>query len=155
MDSLQQSARAGQSKTTESREKKTIQLTREPLPEQAAEMKKMRVPRSRKYIRAIEQTIPLNETDQEMKEAVETLPVTNLLLGILTECGIPGCIIHAVDKWGNIIQHFRSPEEMSPDLREGYEVWLNHKGCTCVEVYTCTVCVVYDDGSVKFVERSM
>lgn len=66
-------------------------------------MKKMRAPRSRKYIRAIKQTIPLNETGQEMKEAVETLPVTNLLLGILTECGIPGCIIHAVDKWGNII----------------------------------------------------
>lgn len=153
MDSLQQSARTSRPKTTESREKKTIELPRDPLPEQAAEMKKMRKPRSRKYIKAIQQTIPLNETGQEMKEAVETLPVTNLLLGILTECGIPGCIIHAVDKWGNIIQHYRSLEEMSPDLRDGYEVWQNHKGCTCVEIYTCTICVVYDDGSVQFIER--
>ena len=153
MDSLQRSAQASQPKTAESREKKTMELTREPLPEQAAEMKKMRAPRSRKYIRAIKQTIPLNETGPEMKEAVETLPVTNLLLGILTECGIPGCIIHAVDKWGNIIQHYRSLEEMPPELREGYEVWQNHKGCTCIEVYTCTICVIYDDGSVKFIER--
>lgn len=153
MDSLQQSARTSQSKTAESREKKTIKLTREPLPEQAAEMKKMRMPRSRKYIKAIQQTIPLNETGQEMKEAVETLPVTNLLLGILSGCGLPGCIIHAVDKWGNIIQHYRSLEEMSPDLQEGYEVWQGHRGCTCVEIYTCTICVVYDDGSVQIIER--
>lgn len=154
MDSLQRSAQARQSKTVEGREKKTIELTREPLPEQAAEMKKMRAPRSRKYIRAIQQTIPLDETSQEMKEAVESLPVTNILLGILSECGITGCIIHAVDKWGNIIKHYRSLDEMSPDLREGYEVWQNYKGCTCVEVYTCTICVINNDGSVKFVERA-
>lgn len=153
MDSLLQSARTSQSKATESQEKKAIKLTREPLPEQAAEMKKMRTPRSRKYIKAIQRTIPLYESSQEMKEAVETLPVTNLLLGILSGCGIPGCIIHAVDKWGNIIQHYCSLEEMSPDLQEGYEVWQSHRGCTCVEIYTCTICVVYDDGSVKFIER--
>lgn len=154
MDSLQRSAQASQSKTTEKHQKKTIELPRGPLPEQAAEMKKMRTPRSKKYIRAIQQTIPLNETSQEMKEAVESLPVTNLLLGILAECGIPGCIIHAVDKWGNIIKHYHSLDEMSPDLQEGYEVWQNHKGCTCIEVYTCTICIIYNDGSVKFIERS-
>lgn len=153
MDSLQQSARDYQTQTAENREKKTIELTQEALPEQAAEMKKMRAPRSRKYIKAIKQTIPLNETGQEMKEAVETLPVTNKLLGILTQCGIPGCIIHAVDKWGNIIQHYRFLDEMTSDLREGYEVWLNHRDCTCIEVYTYTICVIYDDGTVKFVER--
>lgn len=154
MDSLQRSAQASRSKTTESREKKAIELPRESLPEQAAEMKRMRTPRSRKYIRAIQQTIPLSETGQEMKEAVESLPVANLLLGILAECGITGCIIHAVDKWGNIIKHYRSLDEMSPDLQEGYEVWQNHKDCTCVEVYTCTICIVYNDGSVRFIERS-
>lgn len=153
MDSLQQSTQAYQTKTAESREKKTIELTQEALPEQAAEMKKMRAPRSRKYIKAIKQAIPLNETGQEMKEAVETLPVTNMLLGILAQCAIPGCIIHSIDKWGDIIQHYRSQEEMTPDLREGYEVWLNHQGCTCIEVYTQTICIIYDDGTVKFAER--
>lgn len=153
MDSLQQSKQAYQTQTAENREKKTIELTQEALPEQAAERKKMRAPRSRKYIKAVRLTIPLNEAGQEMKEAVETLPVTNLLSGILAPCGIPGCIIHSIDKWGNIIQHYRSLEEMTPDLREGYEVWLDHQDCTCVEVYTHTICVIYDDGSVKFVER--
>lgn len=153
MDSLQQSAKAYQTKTAKSREKKTMELTQEVLPEQAAERKKMRVLRSRKYIKAIRQTIPLYEAGQEMKEAVETLPVTNMLLGILAPCAIPGCIIHSIDKCGNIIQHYRSLEEMTPDLQEGYEVWLEHQDCTCVEVYTHTICIIYDDGTVKFAER--
>lgn len=55
----------------------------------------MRAPRSRKYIKAINQAVTLTETGEEMKTAVESLPVTNKLLGILAECGLPGCIIHA------------------------------------------------------------
>lgn len=153
MDSLQQSIQANQAQTAESRVKKTIGLEQKALPEQAAERKKMRTPRSRKYIKAIQKTIPLKETGQEMKEAVETLPVTNELLGILAPCAIPGCMIHSIDKWGNIIQHYRSLEEMPPDLQEGYEIWLEHQDCTCIEVYTHTICVVYDDGTVKFAER--
>lgn len=153
MDSLQQSAQANQAQTAESQKKKTIELTQSAVSEQTAERKKMRAPRSRKYIKAIKETIPLKESGQEMKEAVQTLPVTNVLLGILAPCAIPGCIIHSIDKWGNIIQHYRSLEEMTPDLREGYEIWLEHQDCTCVEVYTHTICMIYDDGTVKFVER--
>ncbi len=153
MDSLQQSYQAKQAQTSGSREKKAMELTQKALPEQAAERKKLRTPRSRTYIKAMNQAIPLQETGQEMKEAVQTLPVANELLGILAPCGIPGCIIHSIDKWGNIIQHYRSLEEMTPDLQEGYEIWLEHQDCTCIEVYTHTICIIYEDGTVKFVER--
>ena len=153
MDSLQQSYQAHQAQGAESREKKTMELAQKAAPEQAGERKKLRAPRSRKYIKAINQTIPLQETGQEMKEAVQMLPVTNELLGILAPCAIPGCIIHSIDKEGDIIQHYRSLEEMAPDLREGYEIWLEHRDCTCIEVYTHTTCIIYDDGTVKFVER--
>ena len=153
MDSLQQSYQAHQAQGAESREKKTMELAQKAAPEQAGERKKLRAPRSRKYIKAINQTIPLQETGQEMKEAVQMLPVTNELLGTLAPCAIPGCIIHSIDKEGDIIQHYRSLEEMAPDLREGYEIWLEHRDCTCIEVYTHTICIIYDDGTVKFVER--
>lgn len=131
------------------------ELAQKPISEQSIELKKMRALRSRKYIKAIEQSAPLTETGEDMKTAVESLPAHNELLGILSECGIPGCIIHAIDKWGNILQHYKTLEEMSPELREGYAVWENNPGCICVEVYTFTICIVYDDGTVKIVERRL
>ncbi|MCM1057742.1 MAG: hypothetical protein NC517_09055 [Firmicutes bacterium] len=128
---------------------------REPIPERSLELKKMRAPRSRKYIKAIEQSAPLTETGEEMKSAVESLPAPKKLLGILSECGIPGCVIHAIDKWGNILRHYKTLEEIPPELREGYEVWEKHSGCICVEVYTFTICIIYDDGTVKIAEREL
>lgn len=129
-------------------------LVQEPLSEQNLEMKKMRAPRSRKYIKAINQAATLTETGEEMKTAVESLPVTNKLLGILSKCFISGCIIHAIDKEGNILQHYRTPEEIPPELQEGYAVWQENQDCVSVEVYTFTICIIYDDGTVKFAERN-
>ena len=131
------------------------ELVQEPIPERSIELKKMRAPRSRKYIKAIEQSAPLTETGEDMKTAVESLPAPNELLGILSKCYITGCIIHAIGKQGNILRHYKTPEEMSPELREGYAVWENNPGCICVEVYTFTICIVYDDGTVKVVERRL
>lgn len=129
------------------------ELVQAPISEQSLELKKMRAPRSRKYIKAIEQSAPLVETGEEMKTAVESLPASNKLLGILAECGIPGHVIHAIDKWGNILCHYQTPAEIPSELREGYEVWEKHPGCVSVEVYTFTTCIVYDDGTVKIVEK--
>lgn len=149
----QMSEQAQQQLTAGHKEVKMKELVQEPISGQNMELKKMRVPRSRKYIKAIEQAAPLIETGEEMKTAVESLPASNKLRGILSECGIPGCIIHAIDKWGNILRHYTTPEEISPELREGYDVWENHRGCISVEVYTFTICIIYDDGTVKIVEK--
>lgn len=119
----------------------------------AQEKKKLRMPRTRKYIKLMHEIDHLNEKDKEIIEMVQSMPVNNKLLGILSECGIQGCIIHAIDKWGNILAHFRSENEMSADLQAGYQIYKQYPGCTSVEVYTYTFCVIYDDGIVKFVER--
>ena len=126
----------------------------QPVGEQAQERKKMRIPRSRKYIKALEAADRLSENDKEIIEAVQNLPVNNKLIGILANCTIQGCIIHAINKWGVILQHFKSIDEMDLDLRQGYEIFLQYPNCSSVEVYTQTFCVVYEDGTVKMIERN-
>ena len=119
------------------------------------EKKTLRMPRTRKYIKMMEEIDRLSEEDKEIMEMIQSMPVNNKLLGILSSCGIEGCIIHAIDKWGNILAHFRSESEMSADLQAGYQVFTAHPGCISVEVYTYTFCVIYDDGTVKFIEREV
>ena len=119
------------------------------------EKKRMRMPRSKKYVKFMKQIDTLSENDKEIMDMVQSMPVNNKMLGILSECGIKGCIIHAIDKWGNILAHYKDIGEMSSDLQEGYHVYQEQRGCTSVEVYTHTICVIYDDGTVKFIERSI
>lgn len=117
------------------------------------ERKQLRMPRPKKYIRLMGQVDKLSEHDKEIVEAVKSMPVNNKLLGILSECGLGGHIIHAIDKFGDIIAHYRSEDELSDDLRDGYRQFLAHPGCTSVEVYTHTICIIYNDGGVKFIDR--
>jgi hypothetical protein len=121
--------------------------------ENAAEKKLLRTPRTRKYVKMMQEVDKLSDNDKEIIETVQSLPVNNKLLGILSACNIEGCIIHAIDKWGNILQHFRDIAEMPPDLQQGYEVFLQYPDCTSVEVYTYSFCVIYGDGTVKFIDR--
>ncbi|SFI29950.1 hypothetical protein SAMN04487830_13910 [Pseudobutyrivibrio sp. OR37] len=137
--------------------------------------KELKFPRSRKYIKAITRTKDAtwtkNDIEESTEEVVEALedadtesmtmlkeqmkyvPLPNRMLGILSECGITGCIIHSIDIYGNIIEHYRSVAEIPEDIREGYLKWDQHPGRTMVEIYTHTLCFVYDDGSVEMEDR--
>lgn len=126
-----------------------------PPPDNAREKKLLRSPRTKKYAQLIKKIDTPDEKDTQMIELVKSMPVNNKLLGILSECNITGCIIHAIDKHGNILAHFRSLHEMSVDLQEGYRIFQQHPGCISVEVYTSSFCIVYDNGTVKFIEREV
>ena len=150
----------GQIKSTQEQPKKTITKSVASL-EQNVEMtdltkerKLIRTPRSKKYVKIMKQIDQLTKQDEEIIEMVKSMPVNNKLLGILSACQIEGCIIHAIDKFGNILEHYRSIEEMPEELREGYQVFLEHTNCASIEVYTNNICVIYSDGIVKFVDRS-
>lgn len=117
------------------------------------EKKALRMPRTKKYIKLMKDVDQLSDKDKDIIEMVQAMPVNNQLLGILSECCITGCIIHAIDKYGNVIEHFKNLSEMPLDLQKGYEVFIQHKGCSSVEVYTFSFCVIYSDGTVKIIER--
>lgn len=117
------------------------------------EKKLIRKPRSKKYVKLMQEIDQLTKQDEEIIEMVKSMPVNNKLHGILSKCQIEGCIIHAIDKFGNILEHYRSVEEMPEELRDGYAVYLEHQNCASIEVYTNNICVIYDNGIVKFVDR--
>ena len=97
-------------------------------PEAAVEKKKLRVPRSRTFINALKKADDIQAGEGEDIALVRSMPLNNKLLGILAGCRIPGCVIHAIDKDGNIIEHYRSVEEIPDDLKEGYQVFLQNAG---------------------------
>jgi len=126
-----------------------------PPSDNAQEKKLLRSPRTKKYIQLLKKIDLPDEKDNQIIELVKSMPVNNKLLGILSEYKIQGCIIHAIDKHGNILAHFKSLDEMSADLQAGYRIYQQHPGCMSVEVYTSTFCVIYDNGTVKFIEREV
>lgn len=130
-----------------------LQDDKEELSEIEKDRKELKFPRSRRYVKALIKTKDLTESEPDIKEQVENAPIHNKLLGILGECGIPGCIIHSLDKYGDIVEHYRSVDDIPDELKEGYAEWGKFPGRIGVEVYTHTYCIIYDDGSVKFVDR--
>ena len=121
--------------------------------EAAADKRKIMVPRSKSYIYAM---LTADEDKAgNVEKIVKKLPLHNKLLGILSVCKIPGCIVHQIDKEGTILEHYESENDIPDALQEGYQVFLQHPGRFSVEVYTMYYCVVYEDGSVKFYERNV
>lgn len=122
--------------------------------EEMVEKKKLRAPRTRTYLNALKKADDSAETEELIVHMVESLPLNNKLLGILAGCKIPGCIIHAIDKEGNILEHYKTESGIPKELQGGYQVFLQNIGCFSVEVYTMYYCAVYQDGTVKFFERN-
>lgn len=123
--------------------------------EGSMDKRKLMQPRSKMYIRAMMTADDETETEEVIEKVVKKMPVNNKLVGILAGCKIPGCIIHAIDKAGNILEHYQTESDIPEALQQGYQVFLQHKGCFSVEVYTLYYCVVYEDGSTKFYERNV
>lgn len=121
--------------------------------EKKQELKKMRLPRTSTYLREINGVDQLTDNDCKIIESIKKVAENNKLLGVLAECQLSGHIIHAIDKYGNIIQHYRAVSDIPEELRCGYTELKENKGCMAVEVYTNTICIVFSDGSVKIVER--
>ena len=114
--------------------------------------RKLLIKRPKTYIYAMSDID--DEKDEIVEKIVKKMPLRNKLIGILAECKIPGCIIHAVDKEGNILEHYKSEDDIPEELLEGYQVYLEYKDCITVEVYTLYFCVVYENGNVKYIERN-
>ncbi|MCR4754494.1 MAG: hypothetical protein K5868_03070 [Lachnospiraceae bacterium] len=134
---------------------KSIQssVVSEHIPTSEASIKKMRIPRSKRYISAIRAAAPAKESDSQMRDSVVNENLSNELIGILGPCAIEGCVIHTIDNMGRIIEHFRDESAIPDSLREGYTMYCSYSGCIAVEVYTHTFCIINTDGSAKLIGR--
>ena len=113
----------------------------------------MRRPRTRAYLKEISLVDDLNDNDCKIIESVKNMAENNKLWGVLAPCQLNGHIIHAIDKYGNIIQHYRDINDIPESLRCGYTKLKEYEGCSAVEVYKNTICIIFSDGSVKIVEK--
>ena len=121
--------------------------------EKKQELKKMRLPRTRKYLNEVGLIDELTDNDCKIIESIQNLPENNKLLGVLAECKLSGYVIHAIDKCGNVIEHYHLIEELPKDLQCGYSFLKENKDCLSVEIYTNTICIIFDDGCVEVIER--
>lgn len=55
------------------------------------------------------------ENSTENSKSKEKESENDQLIAILTTCYLPGCIVHTIDKYGNIIRHFRESDPNYPD----------------------------------------
>lgn len=82
----------------------------------------------------------LSDTLKELKEC--------RLLGVLAQCYIDGCDVHAINNEGEILDHFKKGIPLPDGLEAGRRVFHQHKKCASVEVYTNYCLVINQDGSV-------
>ena len=80
---------------------------------------------------------------------------TNLdheLIAVLSQCYIDDCDCHAIDQYGNILDHFNSEQQLPDDLERGRSVFRSRVGrCQCVEVYKTCCRVISHSGDVEVI----
>ena len=68
---------------------------------------------------------------------------------VIAECYIQGCDIHAIDKAGNILEHYSVKDKLSEKLEKARALYYKNTGCSCIEVYSNCFVVVGIDGTSK------
>ncbi len=74
---------------------------------------------------------------------------------VISKCYIDGCDVHAIDGFGNILQHYKTGSHpVEEEIVRGRKAYYAHPGCTCVEIYPECCRVIMPDGSVEKIENS-
>lgn len=89
----------------------------------------------------------LRELEEERRRKEE-----NILLMTLCQCCISGCIIHAIDRNGDVLEHYRSLSELPKQGQLGYQMF-REVNCSCVEVYMRRLVAVGSSGNVIEIRR--
>lgn len=118
-------------------------------------------PRNFMYVEAVSKGDELSEMDKviierqnkKIQEEIESkcadcsrvkTEKPDKLIAIITDCTIPGCVVHTISHSGRIIRHYKDSELHVPGerLSKGYEVWRRYYGCSCVEIYQNHIAVI-------------
>ena len=84
---------------------------------------------------------------EELADSLKEMKDTRLL-GVLTQCFIPGCDVHAISSEGEIINHFNENLPLPDGLEPGRKAYHQYPDCASVEVYSSFCLVINNDGSV-------
>lgn len=99
--------------------------------------------------------LSFKEEMEERERKLESLPELEVkpdkLEGIISQCYIDGCDVHAIDKNGYILEHFRCGSKLPGNLQKGRDLYHKNKGCNCIEVYSNCCRIINWDGSVTTV----
>ena len=77
------------------------------------------------------------------------------MIAVLSKCYIEGCDCHAIDQYGNILDHYREDEHLSEALERGRKIFREHSGeCQCVEVYKTCCRIVSRSGDVEVIKNN-
>lgn len=98
--------------------------------------------------------ISFREEMEEREKKLEQLEVKpEELEAVISRCYIHGCDVHAIDRSGHILEHFKTREKLPGNLEKGRELYHKNKKCNCVEVYSNCCRIIQPDGSVVTVNN--
>lgn len=84
---------------------------------------------------------------------LKDFPEPEILIGVISQCYIAGCDVHAIDKTGNILEHFAIGRHMPEELAIGRKLFHKYHGkCRCIEIYNNCSRIIADDGSVTRID---
>lgn len=84
----------------------------------------------------------------EQDKAKDAEPIK--LLAVISKCYISGCDIHAIDRKGNIIEHYNKSKTLPKEWEYGRRMYHKAGGsCSCVEIYSNCCRMIQNDGSVE------
>lgn len=151
-------------------EKNAVAADDSSTPEQLIE-KIISMPRNMAYVNAVKKGDEMTERDREIikktKENIESRQETKVgregidkLVCAITKCKIKGCRIHTLhskfyhygEKVDNGIDMFPL-STLSGRVLKGYELFMQHQNCLCIEVYERHLCVVEQSGKTTIVRE--
>ncbi len=94
----------------------------------------------------------IQKEKEEEERRLRELEEENILLMTLSQCYIAGCIIHAIDSNGDVIQHYNSLSGLPKQGQLGYHMF-HELNCSCVEVYMRRLVAIGSSGNVIEIRR--
>lgn len=93
--------------------------------------------------------------EEEMAKKLEALEQDKVdeepvkMLAVISKCYISGCDIHAIDKRGYILEHYKSGSKLPEEWEYARKMYHEVKGnCSCIEIYSNCCRLIKNDGSV-------
>ena len=91
----------------------------------------------------------LSFEDEMAQKEMKLEECQDMLFGVISKCYITGCYVHAIDRKGNILEHYKKNEKLPLALSRARDEYTKCNGdCSCVEAYRWCSRVIGLDGSV-------